>query len=142
MLRTAVALWYRAPEMRPDAAAITATEPAAPVAVGNVVLRRLRLQLREPFETSFGAIDSRLIFLVGLEAGGLLGWGEVVAAEDPLYSYETVSTSSHIIRECPFPKRKTSPPWAIRSAQSAPAFSIWGSWDFRSDSSNADVFSK
>jgi O-succinylbenzoate synthase len=85
--------------MRPDAAAITATEPAAPVAVGNVVLRRLRLPLREPFETSFGAIDTRLIFVVGLEAGGLVGWGEVVATEDPRFSYETVGTASHVIRD-------------------------------------------
>src|SRR5215475_12353307 len=82
--------------MRPDAAALTAIEPASPVAVGSVVLR---LPLREPFETSFGAIETRLIFLVGMEADGLFGWGEVVAAEDPLYSYETVGTASHIIRD-------------------------------------------
>src|SRR6516164_8547861 len=100
MLQRPAALCYRAPEMQPDAAATKAThEAAAPVAVSNVFLRLLRLPLREPFETSFGSMDTRLIFLVGLEAGTLFGWGEVVAAEDPLYSYETVGTASHIIRD-------------------------------------------
>src|SRR5215472_8628652 len=65
----------------------------------GVVLRLVRLPLCEPFETSFGRIDSRLIFLVSIDAGGLRGWGEVVAQEEPLYSYETVGTALHVIRE-------------------------------------------
>ena len=62
-------------------------------------MRTMRLPLNEPFETSFGSIDSRLIFLVSVEAGGLTGWGEVVAAEEPRYSYETVGTAQHVIRD-------------------------------------------
>jgi o-succinylbenzoate synthase len=65
----------------------------------RVVTRLVRLPLREPFETSFGRIDSRLIFLVSVESNGLAGWGEVVAAEEPRYSYETVGTASHVIRD-------------------------------------------
>jgi len=67
--------------------------------IDGVELRLIRLPLIEPFETSFGKIDSRLIFLVCLEAEGLRGWGEVVAAEEPLYSYETVGTALHMIRD-------------------------------------------
>ncbi|HVI72635.1 MAG TPA: o-succinylbenzoate synthase, partial [Pyrinomonadaceae bacterium] len=67
--------------------------------IDGVELRLIRLPLIEPFETSFGQIDSRLIFLVFLEAEGLRGWGEVVAAEKPLYSYETVGTALHVIRD-------------------------------------------
>jgi O-succinylbenzoate synthase len=67
--------------------------------IDGVELRLIRLPLNEPFETSFGAIDSRLIFLVRLEAEGLKGWGEVVAEEEPLYSYETVNTALHVIRD-------------------------------------------
>ena len=63
------------------------------------MLRLVRLPLREPFETSFGRIDSRLIFLVSIDAGGLRGWGEVVAMEEPLFSYETVGTAFHVIRD-------------------------------------------
>ena len=59
----------------------------------------VRLPLVEPFETSFGKIDSRLIFLVCLSAGGLKGWGEVVASEQPLYSYETAGTAFHVIKD-------------------------------------------
>lgn len=62
-------------------------------------MRLVRLPLKEPFETSFGRIDSRLIFLVSVEGNGLTGWGEVVAAEKPFYSYETIGTASHVIRD-------------------------------------------
>src|SRR5687768_9491371 len=67
------------------------------VKIEGVEVRLIRLPLIEPFETSFGKIDSRLIFLVCLEAEGLSGWGEVVAEEEPLYSYETVQTALHVI---------------------------------------------
>ena len=69
------------------------------IKIDRVELRLIRLPLIEPFETSFGKIDSRLIFLVCLEADGLRGWGEVVASEEPLYSYETVGTALHVIRD-------------------------------------------
>ena len=62
-------------------------------------MRLVRLPLKEAFETSFGRIYSRLIFLVWLEADGVTGWGEVVAAEEPRYSYETIGTASHVIRD-------------------------------------------
>jgi O-succinylbenzoate synthase len=65
----------------------------------TVEIRLVRLPLNEPFETSFGRIDSRLVFVVAVEAGGLTGWGEVVAAEEPRYSYETVGTAHHVIRD-------------------------------------------
>jgi O-succinylbenzoate synthase len=70
----------------------------------NLVVERtgihlVRLNLNEAFETSFGRIDSRLIFLVTLEVGGVTGWGEVVAAEEPRYSYETAGTAHHVIKD-------------------------------------------
>ena len=67
--------------------------------IEEIEVRTVRLRLNEPFETSFGSIDSRLIFLVGVTAAGLTGWGEVVAAEEPRYSYETVGTARHVIRD-------------------------------------------
>lgn len=72
---------------------------APAIEVVGVEMRLIRLPLNEPFETSFGKIDSRLIFLVCLDAEGLKGWGEVVASEEPRYSYETVGTASHVIRD-------------------------------------------
>lgn len=70
-----------------------------PLAVERVGMRLVRLPLKEPFETSFGRIQSRLIFLVTVQGNGLTGWGEVVAAEEPRYSYETIGTASHVIRD-------------------------------------------
>lgn len=69
------------------------------IKLDGVEIRLIRLPLLEPFETSFGQIDSRLIFLVCLQAEGLQGWGEVVASEEPRYSYETVRTAFHVIRD-------------------------------------------
>ena len=75
------------------------TNTATAIKVDGVEIRLIRLPLLEPFETSFGKVDSRLIFLVCLEADGLTGWGEVVASEEPLYSYETSGTALHVIRD-------------------------------------------
>jgi len=77
--------------------------------IDAVEIRLIRLPLIEPFETSFGKIDSRLVFLLSLEADGLRGWGEVVAAEEPLYSYETVATASHVIQAFLAPALLTGP---------------------------------
>src|SRR5438552_8040459 len=77
--------------------------------IEKVEMRTVRLPLNEPFETSFGSIDSRLIFLVSVEADGLTGWGEVVAAEEPRYSYETVGTAWHVIRDYLAPAILTKP---------------------------------
>ena len=79
------------------------------IKIDGVEIRLIRLPLIEPFETSFGKIDSRLIFLVCLESDGLRGWGEVVAAEEPLYSYETVGTALHVIRDFLGPALLTAP---------------------------------
>ena len=81
--------------------------------IEGVDVRLIRLPLIEPFETSFGKIDSRLIFLVCLEAEGLRGWGEVVAEEEPLYSYETVNTALHVIRDFLGPALLTEPIYGI-----------------------------
>ena len=72
----------------------------APLRLDALEIRLVRLPLIEPFEVSFGRIESRLLFLLRLEAGEHFGWGECVAWETPLYSYETVGTARHVIRDC------------------------------------------
>ena len=73
--------------------------PPAPLRLDGLELRLVRLPLLEPFVVSFGRMESRLLFLLRLEAGGCYGWGECVAWETPLYSYETVGTARHVIRD-------------------------------------------
>ncbi len=71
----------------------------APLRLDALELRLVRLPLLEPFEVSFGRLDTRLVFLVRLWAGGHSGWGECVAFEAPLFSYETVGTALHVLRD-------------------------------------------
>ena len=82
----------------PDASTV-AIRPPSPVRLDALELRLVRLPLLEPFEVSFGRMTTRLVFLVRLDAGGHSGWGECVAWEVPLFSYETVGTASHVIRD-------------------------------------------
>src|SRR5260370_27145695 len=90
---------------------VTAPAPAVSdqIAIEKIEMRTVRLPLNEPFETSFGRIDSRLIFLISVEGGGLTGWGEVVASEEPRYSYETVGTAQHVIRDFLAPAMMSRP---------------------------------
>ncbi len=67
--------------------------------ITKLTLRHLRMPLRTPFETSFGRSESRDCILIEALAGDLVGYGECVADADPGYSYETVQTAWHIIRD-------------------------------------------
>ena len=55
------------------------------------------LALREPFESSAGTVQKRVIFLVALHGDGKTGWGECVAGETPHYSPETTETAWHVL---------------------------------------------
>src|SRR5215471_13455750 len=83
----------------PSASNVARVAAPAPLRLDALELRLVRLPLLEPFVVSFGRMDSRLVFLLRLEAEGHSGWGECVAWETPLYSYETVGTALHVIRE-------------------------------------------
>jgi O-succinylbenzoate synthase len=61
--------------------------------IERIVMREIRLALKEPFRISSGVTTERRICLVELAAGGVTGWGECVAAEEPNYSAETVDTA-------------------------------------------------
>lgn len=67
--------------------------------ITQFTLRHLRMALRTPFETSFGRIQTRDCILIEARADGLTGYGECVADADPGYSYETVQTAWHILRD-------------------------------------------
>ena len=57
-------------------------------------LREIELPLKAPFETSFGRVTRRRILLVRVFAGGgMSGYGECVAGENPFYNHETIDTA-------------------------------------------------
>ena len=111
LLHQSQPLWYFLRRMQVSSEISDRREPSISqsIRIDEIEIRLIRLPLNEPFETSFGSIDSRLIFLVSIAANGLRGWGEVVAAEKPLYSYETVGTAFHVIRDFLAPVMLTGP---------------------------------
>jgi O-succinylbenzoate synthase len=67
--------------------------------VEAVAVRRLRLPLVAPFETSFGRTHSKEFLLVSVAAEGLWGHAECVADVDPYYHPETNTTALHVLKE-------------------------------------------
>ena len=66
----------------------------------RVVLREIRLALKEPFRISSGIVAERRIFLLELyDVDGAMTWAECVAGEQPNYSPETIDTAWFAIRE-------------------------------------------
>jgi o-succinylbenzoate synthase len=64
-----------------------------------ITLRKLRMRLNAPFETSFGSTLDRTFVLVEVLADGITGWGEITAMEEPHFNSETVNGSWLICRE-------------------------------------------
>jgi o-succinylbenzoate synthase len=67
--------------------------------IENVTLYHLSMTLQSPFETSFGRAIERECILLEVSAGGLTGYGECVADSNPGYSYETIGTAWHVLRD-------------------------------------------
>jgi O-succinylbenzoate synthase len=85
----------------------------------RLTLREIQLELIEPFQTSFDTAKHRRILLIEAHVDGVSGWGESTAGEDPFYSYETVETAWHIIRDFIWPM--------LRNRDFASASEIWDS---------------
>lgn len=67
--------------------------------IERVEVRRLRLPLQTPFETSFGRTTHKEFLLVAVSAGGATGYAEAVADSDPYYLPETNATVLHILKD-------------------------------------------
>ena len=62
-----------------------------------VELRRIRISLVAPFETSFGTQSERDILILRATTDVGEGWGECVAGEEPDYSSEYVEAAQHVL---------------------------------------------
>lgn len=67
--------------------------------VQQIELRQLRMELRFPFETSFGVTRERRVTIVEVRDGDVSGYGEVTAAEGPFFSHETWETAWHVLSD-------------------------------------------
>jgi O-succinylbenzoate synthase len=83
--------------------------------IERVEMRLVRMQLKAPFQTSFGTEFDRECIIVSVQGDGLTGWGECVASRGStdgafsrlnwhLYSYETTVTAWHILRDFLIPQ--------------------------------------
>jgi len=72
--------------------------------IESIVLREIHMQLKSPFETSFGTVQDRRILLAEVIADGVSGWGEVTAGETPAYNAETTDTAWHVISDFMAPR--------------------------------------
>lgn len=69
-----------------------------------VELYRVAMPLVTPFRTSFGTESERDVLLVRVEGSEVEGWGECVAMNEPLYSYEYVEGAHAVIRDHLLPR--------------------------------------
>lgn len=67
--------------------------------IERIELHHISMRLKSSFITSFGEELDRECVLVRVYAEGLDGWGECVASSVPGFSYETVETAWHILRD-------------------------------------------
>jgi O-succinylbenzoate synthase len=67
--------------------------------IERVDMHHLRMPLVSHFETSFGRSHTRDCIFLQVYADGLCGFGECVSDYAPGYSYETVGTAWHILKD-------------------------------------------
>jgi O-succinylbenzoate synthase len=67
--------------------------------IDSLTLHHISMPLVSPFETSFGRETDRQCIILTVQAEGLTGYGECVAAREPGYSYETTGTAWHILKD-------------------------------------------
>ncbi len=72
--------------------------------IEKIELRHVKLELIAPFVTSMGVETHEEHIIVKVDAEGITGWGESVAEGTPFYSYETVQTAWHILKEFIIPE--------------------------------------
>src|SRR6516225_8039859 len=58
------------------------------IKIDRITMRHVCMPLVHFFETSFGRTEQRDIILVEVSTGGVSGWGEVTAGENPFYNEE------------------------------------------------------
>lgn len=58
--------------------------------IERIELREIQMPLVHFFETSFGRVTTRRLFLIKVAEDGLEGWGESTAHEGPFYNEETI----------------------------------------------------
>lgn len=74
------------------------------IKIEQIVVYRLVLALKQPFETSFGCITERESLLIEIKSQGLSAWGEAATLPFPFYNHEDIDSALHILEKylCPW----------------------------------------
>ncbi|MEI9971817.1 MAG: o-succinylbenzoate synthase [Ignavibacteriota bacterium] len=72
--------------------------------IERVTLRQIAMPLVHFFETSFSRTTERHMILVEAVSGGVSGWGEVTAGENPFYNEEWTGSAWPILRDYAIPR--------------------------------------
>jgi len=68
--------------------------------IKSLEILHIHLPLKDTFETSFGKFNDRhLVILKGISDKGKVVYGEAPSLKGPFYSYETTSTTIHILKD-------------------------------------------
>lgn len=67
--------------------------------IKKVVLRKLQMDLKFPFQTSFGTEEHRKFIITEVHGENHIGYGECVVNANPFYNEETVQTAWHIMKD-------------------------------------------
>jgi O-succinylbenzoate synthase len=73
------------------------------VILHEVELFHVRLELTEPFVTSFGRVEARDLILIRAESDAGVGWGEAPTLREPVYTGETALSSLHVLADFMLP---------------------------------------
>lgn len=65
----------------------------------KIVLRKMSLELKSPFQTSFGTQIVRDFIITEVHTKDHVGYGECVVSAEPFYSEETVGTAWHLMED-------------------------------------------
>ena len=124
-----------------------------PLCIDRIILREIRLALREPFRISSGLMQERRIALLELtDRDGASVMSECVAFQAPIYSAETIDTAWLALREWLAPRvlgRELSGPDAvhalleenIRGHNMAKAALEMGSWGLAAEKAQVPLAS-
>ncbi len=75
--------------------------------ISQIILHKLRMNLKSPFTTSFGTFQEKDFFVIEMvDKDGCRGFGESVAFSSPWYSEETVGTNEHVMEDFLIPLLK------------------------------------
>jgi len=72
--------------------------------IDRIEMRHIKMVLVAPFVTSMGIEYDEEHIIIRVDAEGVTGWGESVAEGTPFYSYETVQTAWHVLRDFLIPE--------------------------------------